>query len=68
MEKDWVVIYTTDKPYQAEIAKKVLEGGGIESVVIDKKDSSYTTFGEAELYVNQKDEAKAIELVKDIEP
>lgn len=61
MEEGWIVIFTTDKPYQAEMAKKMLESNGIESVVVNKKDSIYQSFGEAELYVKEEN----AELAKD---
>jgi hypothetical protein len=67
MEANWISIYSTDKPWQAEIAKQILSENGIEAVVINKKDSSYTAFGELEVYVSHEDEAKSKELLKNIE-
>lgn len=67
MEKDWKLIYTTNKPYQAELIKQKLENDGIESVVINKHDSTYNTFGEAEIYVNENNKEKAIYLIKNLE-
>lgn len=67
MEDNWISIYSTDKPWQAEIAKQILSENGIEAVVINKKDSSYMVFGELEVYVSHEDEAKSIELLKNIE-
>jgi hypothetical protein len=67
MEDNWVVIYSSDKPWQAEIAKQVLADNGIEAVVINKRDSSYTAFGDAEVYVANEDAEKGRILIKDIE-
>jgi len=67
MEDNWVVIYSSDKPWQAEIAKQVLADNGIEAVVINKRDSSYTAFGDAEVYVDNEDAEKSRILIKDIE-
>lgn len=67
MEDNWVSIYSTDKPWQAEIAKQVLFDNGIEAVVINKRDSSYLAFGEVEVYVSQEDAEKSKELLKNIE-
>ncbi len=67
MEEGWKLIFTTDKPYQAEMARKLLESNGIEAMVIDKKDSSYMSFGEAELYVKEEHEASAKQSLKDLE-
>ncbi len=66
MEDNWLSIYSTDKAWQAEIAKQVLIDNGIEAVVINKKDSSYLTFGEVELYVSHEDAEKSKELLKNI--
>lgn len=64
MEKDWTVVFTTDKPYQADIILELLNENGINGVIIDKKDSSYFSFGTTEVYVNKDDEEKSIEIVK----
>lgn len=62
MEKNWVKVYSTTNSYLAEILKNALLANGIECVLINKKDSSYLLFGEAELYthVNQAEEALQI--------
>ena len=67
MEDNWVVIYSSDKTWQAEIAKQVLLDNGIDAVVVNKKDSSYLTFGEAEVYVAEENSEKSRILIKDIE-
>jgi hypothetical protein len=36
----------------------------IEAVVMNKKDSAYTVFGQVELYVPSEDENLAVELIK----
>ena len=64
-KEDWIQVYFTDQPYQAEMLKKLLEGNGVESYVINKKDSSYMTFGEAELYIHEKDKPKAEPLIEE---
>ena len=55
MEKGWLRIYFSDKPHLVEIAKAILEDNNIESVIVDKRDSSYITIGELELYVKDSD-------------
>lgn len=67
MEDNWTSIYSTDKVWQAEIAKQILFDNGIEAVVINKKDSSYMAFGDVEVYVSQEDSEKGKELLKNIE-
>ncbi|MHC1702836.1 MAG: DUF2007 domain-containing protein [Tenuifilaceae bacterium] len=67
MEANWVVVYSSDKPWQAEIAKQVLSDNGIDAVIINKRDSSYQAFGDAEVYVANEDAEKSRILLKDIE-
>ena len=66
MEKGWVQIYSTDKMFQAEIFKQVLADHKIESVIINKKDSSYK-FGEIEVYVKYDHIIKAKMLAKEFD-
>ena len=56
--KDWICIYTSQKQHDAEIIKGLLTFNEINSVVVNKQDSSYM-FGEFEVYVSRNDEAKA---------
>ncbi|HRK26179.1 MAG TPA: DUF2007 domain-containing protein [Chitinophagales bacterium] len=62
MEKDWVKVFSVTQGYLAEILKNMLESNGIACVVINKTDSSYIVFGEAELYthVSHAEEAKKL--------
>jgi hypothetical protein len=64
MEQDWVKVYSTDKPYQADIVLEVLEENSVIGVVLNKKDSTYTFFGLTEVYVNKTDAEKAKEIIK----
>ncbi|MDR1666554.1 MAG: DUF2007 domain-containing protein [Bacteroidales bacterium] len=63
MEK-WKCIYSTNQRYRAEIVKALLAEEDIEAVILDKKDSSYTVFGEIELFVQPENENLAVELIK----
>ncbi|MBA7582102.1 hypothetical protein ES708_24022 [subsurface metagenome] len=67
MEKDWVIVYSTNQIYLAEIAKQVLADNGMNSIIINKKDSSYNDFGDIELYVNRDFVIEAKALIKEIE-
>lgn len=67
MEKGWQRIYFSDKPHLIEIAKAVLKDNNIESYVVDKRDSTYITIGELELYVKDSDVTLAEFLVKENE-
>jgi hypothetical protein len=62
LEKNWVKIYSTTAHYNAELIKGLLLENGIESVIINKQDSSYL-FGELELYVNSDDAIQAKHII-----
>lgn len=62
--KDWVCIYTSPKMQEAEMIKGLLTFNEINSVVVNKQDSSYL-FGAFEVYVNKEDEVKAKFVLKE---
>lgn len=67
MEDNWILIFSTPQPWQAEMAKQILDENGIEAVVMNRRDSSYTVFGEVEVYVVKEDVERSKELLKNIE-
>lgn len=68
MEKNWVKIYSSAQIYTISLVKGMLRENEIESVEINKQDSSYnaTIFGEIELYVLQDNVIKAKYLIEKI--
>jgi hypothetical protein len=66
MEKGWKQVFLTAYDYQAEMAKSILEENGIKAVVLNQKDSVYKLFGNYEIYVEEKSESEALELLKDL--
>jgi len=62
--KDWVSIYTSQKLQDAEMVKGLLSFNEINSVVINKQDSSYM-FGDFEVHVNRNDVVKAKFVLKE---
>ena len=64
MEKDWTPVYSTDKEYIAEMIKDILLDNEIQSVVINKRDSSYISIGDIEIYVSKDDALKARFLIE----
>lgn len=66
MEKDWSVVYKAGNEYQAKILKGMLEENGIDSVIINQKDSAYL-FGNSLLCVHNTNYDKARQLVLDTE-
>lgn len=66
MEKGWTEVYITAHDYKAEMAKEILENEGIQVVVMNQHDSAIQSIGNFYLYVAEKDEAMAIELIKNL--
>jgi hypothetical protein len=63
MEKGWERIYSTDKAHMISIVRSMLKENDIESVEINKKDSSYA-FGDIEIFVKEEDVIFAKILIK----
>jgi len=63
MEKNWVRIFKTFNYYQAEIVKQMLTENQIDTVLLNKQDSSHRTFGDIEVYIHQQDFSNAIEIM-----
>jgi hypothetical protein len=63
MEKNWIKIFTSNNFYQSEMVKQALIGHDIESVLLNKQDSSHRTFGDIEVYIHQEDFSNAIEII-----
>ncbi len=64
MEKDWVLLYSSTILHDVHLKRIFLEENGIETVIINKQDSVYMTFGEIELYVNRNYILKAKKLIE----
>ncbi len=62
MENDWVLIYESDKDFEIEIIKGMLEENSIDAVIVNKKDSAYL-IGNFELYVSRDDVMMAKTLI-----
>jgi hypothetical protein len=63
MEKNWVKIFTSADYYKSEMIKQALAGHHIDTVLLNKQDSSYSTFGDIEVYIHQEDFSNAIEVL-----
>jgi hypothetical protein len=61
MEKNWIKIFTSTNFYQAEMVKQMLIENQIDTVLLNKQDSSHRTFGDIEVYIHQQDFSNAIE-------
>lgn len=63
MEKGWEQVYSTDKLHMVSIVRSLLKENDIDSIEINKKDSSYA-FGEIEIFVKEEDAIFAKILIK----
>ena len=63
MEKNWVKIFSSSNYYQSEMVKQALAGNYIDSVLLNKQDSSHRTFGDVEVYIHHRDFSNAIEIL-----
>lgn len=64
MEKDFVKIYSSADPYQADMAHDILDENDIQCVVLNQHDSMIPSIGEIEIYVHESDETAALEILK----
>jgi hypothetical protein len=62
MLDNWIVIYSTAQLYEAEIVKSIMAENGIESVIMNKKDSTYG-FGDIDVYVPTSEAFSAKQLI-----
>lgn len=65
MEKDWVKIFSSDRPFEAEIVKGMLLDNGVDAILLNRQSSSYNISlpGQVELYVHESQEETAKSLV-----
>ncbi len=66
MENGWIEVFMTVHEYIASMAKDMLENAGIKAVVLNQHDSAYQSFGEFSVLVAETDEAKAVEIIKEL--
>ncbi len=66
MEKDFIKVYTSADPYQADLAHDLLDENDVQCVVLDQHDSMIPSIGEIEIYVHESDEAAALEILKNM--
>lgn len=66
MHNDWVLIHTTSNNNTAQIVKGVLSNEGINSVIVNKKDTMHLHLNNAsiEVYVQPNDVLKAKNIIE----
>jgi hypothetical protein len=60
---EWVKVYAANDEVQAELVNATLHAAGIETRVLDKKDSAYVMIGEVHIYVEEGNLEKARKLL-----
>lgn len=66
MAMDWVAVYVTTDEFQAELIKAILCDNEVDAVIMNQKDSSYTTFGEVRVMVNEANLERAENIIKSL--
>ncbi|MFO7934241.1 MAG: DUF2007 domain-containing protein [Bacteroidales bacterium] len=66
MATNLVNIFSTDKPYYAELIRQMLSEHHIHSFIVNKQDSAYK-FGEIELFVHRDHVIRAKMLIREFE-
>ncbi len=59
----WIKIKSFSNAYEAEIRKQLLQNAQIQSVVLNARDSLFL-FGNVDLYVNEEDEKRALNILE----
>jgi hypothetical protein len=62
---EWIKVYSHHEPHKVEIVRAVLLDNNIQSAVMDKRDRSYISIGEMELFVRPGDEVLAKVIIKE---
>lgn len=60
---NWIKVFGSNQIIEAEMAKTLLIDHSIQAVIINKIDSAYNNFGQAEVYCNPDDFLEAQNLI-----
>ncbi len=63
MEEDMKEVFSADKMYKIKIIQELLEKNKIESFILNQKGSALL-LGDIHIYVDEKDEQKAHDIIK----
>jgi len=66
---DWVVVYTCYEKYEASMIKANLEGGGIETIIMEQNDKNFPVVGDLTLIkilVKKTDSEDAMEFLNNL--
>lgn len=61
----WQKVYSDNQEYRVTIVKSVLDDLGINSVIVNNKNSAFNNFGHFELHVEPENVIRSIKIIKD---
>ena len=61
----WQKVFSDNYEYRVSIVKSVLADMGINSVIVNKKNSAFNNFGHFELHVEPENVIRSIKIIKD---
>ncbi|HYV93730.1 MAG TPA: DUF2007 domain-containing protein [Chitinophagales bacterium] len=64
-EHEWIKVFETTKMHRALIVQSILQEHEIESVILNKQDSSYIILGEIHVMVKLEDSIDAMIILED---
>jgi hypothetical protein len=62
---NWEIVFSTPYTFEAEVVKNKLEDVGIISIIVNKIDSSYLSFGLAYVYCQNQDVEEAMNCINE---
>ena len=65
MQSGWKKVYSTTDMFQAQLFKEKIEASDIRCVLMNQQDSAYVSIGEIELYVQENNFLKALNIIQD---
>ena len=61
---DWQKVFSVEQSYKAEIVKDILENSYLRPVIVSKRDSSYSIFGNFEVHVPADEVLRAMRIIE----
>ncbi len=65
MKEGWVKIYSSVEEFKAKIIEDILKQNGIESHIVEKRDSAIPSLGESTLYTPPEKVEAALAILKE---
>ena len=67
MANEWIRVYTFEDPIQGELANAFLHEQGIDSRLINRKDSAFLMLGQVEIHTRAEDAERARSLIEEFQ-